>query len=171
MTENTLTTHVTTGVRTPSDTNSKGDFSPTTIVRSSRDRTAARGGADEEWEEGGEQEDAADAEGRGIVLEEGQRIVAESRALLGLVNPTPDDARAVESALDDLNILSRRIARMIQLASQEEGGVGAQLQRDVTQLRELSRKSEDIAELLRQLQYNLPSPKSRSGGGGGLSLP
>jgi len=62
----------------------------------------------ETWGDGDEEEDEedvpADAEGRCLMLEEGERVVARARALLGLVTPTPDDARGVEKAVGDLQV-------------------------------------------------------------------
>jgi hypothetical protein len=116
---------------------------------------------------GEEEEEAVDDEGRRIMVEEGERVVQRARALLGLVRPTADDARGVEAAMSDLERLSRRITRALELADAEEGGETAG--RDggcmacAHELREVRRKSEDVQELLRQLLYNLPSPSAPSG--------
>ena len=116
---------------------------------------------------GQEEEEAADEEGRRIMVEEGERLVQRARALLGLVRPTADDARGVEAAMSDLQRLSRRITRALELADAAEGGkTGGRGGACVTcahELREVRRKSEDVQELLRQLLYNLPSPSTPSG--------
>jgi hypothetical protein len=74
------------------------------------------GGGD--WEED-EEGDEVDGEGRRILLQNGQRVVDEARALLGVSLPTLDTARAVSAALDKLNTMANRVNAALEVARGE----------------------------------------------------
>ena len=116
--------------------------------------------------EGDDEEEELDEEGMQMLLEDGERLLAEARAYLGLVNPSPDDARSVEVALDDLQRFSRRMLRILEragTAGRQGAGGGDVGGGEVARLQDLLRKVGDLEELVRQLMYNMPAPAPRAG--------